>query len=255
MAFELNAQQLAALRKAVKSYNSAIDRMAKSGKYDVIPTKTNMFREKEFISDKTDFNLRVKQLRRILTTEKKGAQDAVDFHGYVMPRYMRDEIKNIVRSSNERRKAIRSELFPNFDELTPLQKANVTSNKNLMPLDEADYSTPEDFDDLLQEEYPNIPMKAEIYIDEWNKNRGNPEVPKLIREIAQGDPFGFQRLMEGPDIEKEIEYIYSDDLTASGQNKSRGSAFKEPMINRYAKAEAYWREQYEDYKAHRGYFR
>jgi hypothetical protein len=229
--------------------------MAKSGKYDVIPSKTNMFREKEFISDKTDFNLRVKQLRHILTTEKKGAQDAVEFHGYVMPRYMKDEIRNIVRSSNERRKAIRSELFPNFDELTPLQKANVTSNKNLTPLDESNYSTAEDFDDLLQEEYPNLPIKAEIYIDVWNENNGSPEIPELIREMAQEDPYGFLKLMEGPENEKEIEYIYPDSVTASKQSKRRGSGFFEPMINRYQKAEAFWREQYEKFKKHEGYFK
>jgi len=104
---------------------------------------------------------------------------------------------------------------------------------------------------LLQEEYPNLPVKAEIYIDVWNENNGSPEIPELIREIAQEDPFGFQRLMESPDLEKEIEYIYSDEFSG----KRRGSAFKEPMINRYGKAEAYWREQYEDYKAHRGYFK
>lgn len=251
MAFIPNAAQLSALRKAVKAYNSAVGRMARSGKFTVVPFKTSMTREKEFISSAQDLKLRVAQLRRVLTTEKKGAQNPVNFHGEVMPAYMRDEIKNIVKSSNERRKAIRSELFPNFDELTPVQQASVVSNKNLSPLDEADYSTAQDFEDLLDEEYPNMPKKAEIYIDVWLENNGDSETADLIREMANENPEGFQRLMEGPDIEKEIEYIYPNEFKA----KRRGSAFKEPMINRYEKARAYWHEQYENFKENRGYFK
>ena len=251
MAFIPNAVQLSKLRKAVRSYNSAIGRLSASGKFTSVPFKTSMAREKEFISSAQDLNLRVKQLRRILTTEKKGTQDPVEFHGEVMPKYMRDEIKNIIKSSNERRKAIRSELFPDFDELTPIQQAPLLSNKNLMPLDEADYSTPQDYEDLLEEEYPNIPFKAELYIDTWLSNKGDPEIARIIREIATENPDGFKKLMESPDIEKDVEYVYPDEQTA----KTRGSAYKEPMINRYNKAAAYWRQQYSDYKAGKGYFK
>lgn len=263
MAFTPNAAQLKALRKAVTSYNSAITRMQKSGKYDVRPLKTSMAREKEFITSKQDLNLRVKQLRRILTTENKGAQDPVEFHGSTMPRYMKDEIRNVVRLANERRKALRSELIPWFEDYTPVQKANVLSNRNLAELHEEDYTTGEDFEDLLEEQYPNIPAKAEIYIDVWEDFGGSSEVSEMIREMAEEDPDGFQRLMESDDIEKEIEYVYGDVGAGSGASftgKSgfqykRQSGFRGNQINRYRNAEAYWEEQYQDFQNREGYFR
>lgn len=262
MAFKPSAAQLNKLRKAVRSYNSAVSRLAKSGRFDVVPYKTSMAREREFVSSAQDLNLRVKQLRRILTTEKADAQKAVEFHGEVMPAYMRDEIRNIVKSTNERRKAIRSELFPDFDEMTRPQQAAALSNRNLMDLEESDYVTQGGFESLLDEEYPNIPKKAEVYISVWEDFGGSSEVSQMIREMAEQDPEGFERLMESPDIEKEIEYVYGEVgagsgagyVGKSGYTYKRQSGFRGNQINRYKNAREYWEEQYMDFKNREGYF-
>lgn len=244
MAFVFNPAQLLRLRKAVYSYNAAVKRMAASGKYDVVPNPTTMARERELISNARDLSTRIKQLRRVLTTVKKGSQNVVTFKGIKMPKYMKDEIRNIVRDLNKERKQLREELFPDWDELSPRQRATAQSDRNLNDLHEEDYTTAEDFDDLNDEKYPNMPRQAEIYIDTWLNNGENPEIPKLIREMAQCE-YGFKLLMESPDIEKEVRYIYPDD---------KNTPYKEPYSIRISKATQYWLDMYADYNAHTGYF-
>jgi len=253
MAFILNPAQLLRLRKAVRAYNAAVDRMVASGKYDVVPNKTNMVQEKEFISSARDLSTRVRQLRRILTTERKDAQTPVRFKGVVMPQYMKREIRNTVRDQNAERRGIRETLVPNYDELSPQRRATLLSNRDLQDLHEEDYIDPESFDELLSEKYPNIAKRTDIYIDQWLNVNGSEEVADMIREMSTCVE-GFKILMQSPDIEKEIDYIYEGAAPSSSSKARRASAFKEPQTERISKADSYWRERYNDYLNHTGYF-
>ena len=267
MSYTPTAKTLMKLRKAIKSYNSAIDRMAKSGKFDYLPLKTNIVQELEFIENSKQMNTRIKQLRRILTTEKNDAQDIVRVWNVntgevgFAPKYLQDEIKYITRDINSTRKALRESLYPEWDTFSPQQQAAALSNRNLVELDPEDYIDGMDLKDLLDEQYSSVMKKADVYISVWQDFNGNPEIPGMIREMAENDPDGFKRLMESADIEKEIEYVYGDVGAGgttytgrSGYKYNRVSAFRGSMINRYSSAEEYWIEQYNDYQTKQGYF-
>lgn len=251
-----NTKQLNTLINAVNAYNEVRDAMEQSGQYDVVPNRTSVERELDtYISDKRSFNDRVKQLKRI--TNKDAAKPVVRY-GIVVPKYFRDEVKNAVRQSDTRRAATRLELFPNWGEMTSVEKAEALSNKNLEPLFEEDYYSAEMFDYLMEDIFPNMDKKSQGYINVWLDNGGDEYTASHILEMANENPEGFRRLMESPDIEKDIEYIYptEGDFTGnvSGYKYKRGSAYKDDYTLRMNKASAYWEDQYEDFLNHRGYF-
>lgn len=261
MAYTPSSSDLAKLRKAVKAYNAAVDRLYNTGNFDYVPLKTNMFQEREFINSKSELNTRIKQLRRILTTEKPDAQTPVIVNGASVPKYMVDEAESIARDINSTRRALRDSLYPEWEEMSPQQKAVALSNRNLSDIDPEDYYTDYDLQDLVDEQYQSVMKKADVYISVWEDFNGASDIPDKIREMAENDPDGFKILMESPDIEKEIEYVYGDVGAGgskytgkSGFKYKRPSAFRGSMINRYSSAETYWREQYSDFLARRGYF-
>lgn len=261
MPYTPTAKTLMKLRKAIKSYNSAINRLAASGKYDFVPLKTNMVQEMEFIENSKQMNTRINQLSRILTTNNKNAQNPVNLNGFIVPQYMRDEMSYIIRDENSSRQALRKDLYPEWDSLSPQQQAAALSNRNLVELDPEDYTDGSDLQDLLNEQYSGVMKKADVYISVWQDFNGNTEIPGMIREMAENDPDGFKRLMESADIEKEIEYVYGDVGAGgttytgrSGYKYNRVSAFRGSMINRYSSAEEYWIEQYNNYQTKQGYF-
>lgn len=267
MAYTPTAKTIQKLKAAIKSYNSAISRMAQSSNYSYLPLKTNIVVELEHIYSSKDMRTRIKQLRRILTTVNKGAQKPVvigtDEEGYKItaPKYLVDEVKYIVRDINTERQALRQSLYPDWDIMSKPEQAIALSNRNLTPLREEDYITGEDLNELVSEQYAGVMKKAEVYISVWEDFNGDPRIPDMIREMAEGDPDGFRVLMESPDVEKEIEYVYGDvgagGSVYTGKSKfeyKRASAFRGSQINRYSSAVEYWEEQYQDYHNRTGYF-
>lgn len=258
MAFVPNAKQLAKLRAAVKAYNAAVRRLDASGRFDVVPNTTSTAQERDRISSARELSTRVRQLRRILTTERSDAQDTVTYKGVTMPKYMKREARNIVRDRNAERREIREKLYPNWEQMSPMQRATAQSSRDIHELHEEDYTDAESFDSLIDEEYPNLPKKAEAYISVWEANGENPAIPALIREMATCE-FGFKVLMNSPDIEKEVEYIYMDSHDAEfvsykKRGNRRASAFKEPYRERISKATQYWYDRYDEYLRREGYF-
>ena len=97
----------------------------------------------------------------------------------------------------------------------------------------------------------------------WLDNNGSQRVADMILEMSECR-YGFSLLMESPDIEKEIDYVYegSETFNSNWNNRkgkhrkqTRASSFKEPYEDRIGKAEKYWEEQYQDYLNRTGYFK
>lgn len=258
--WQISAAQLVELRKAIKSYNAIVNRWQSSGRYDVVPSITNLTNEMEYITDNRSYRERVNQLRRSSSRVKKDASKVVMRKGVAVPKYMADEIKYTERMVNERKKRVRSRLMPDYETLKPVQRLTQLSNKNMMDIDAEEYPTDNlTYDALLREAYPNMPKRAQVYVDVWLDMNGDPEVARMIMEMAENDPEGFELLMESPDMEKEIEYIYPDTKEVfigqhSGWEYNRSSALKGDHNTKMLGATRYWIGEYEDYKNGEGYF-
>lgn len=256
--FSMNPEMLERLLKAIGEYNKEVFSMAESGDYTVVPNPTSIEKELGLISDKRTYNQRVNQLERITDSD---AADVVTRYGVVVPRYMRDEIYNITRQANVRRASYLLDFFPDWDLMTAPEKATAYSNRNLEPLYEEDYYSSNMFDLLLEEAYPNMPDKAKAYINVWLDMTEDEDIASMIMEMAEKNPDGFRKLMESPDDEKEIEYIYPDEFRTgrkgsfSNFNYKRTSAFKDDYTIRIDNASSYWTEQYNDFLMGEGYFK
>lgn len=244
--------------KWLERYNNTVRAWRESGEYSVTPLETDYSTEMERITSQRQFIERLSQLKRAC---KKGAGNPIFLHGMVIPKYMRDEVRNIVRQKNKENAAWRASFIEQFDMLTPASYGAVISNRNLEDLREEDYmGSGADFEDLLEIEYPDLPKQAEAYISVWEDMNGDEDIPHIIRYLAEHDPDGFRKLMESPDFEKEIEYIYPEAQGyayrgSSGFTYKRGSAYKGAHETRMGNAASYWRDQYWDYQNREGYFR
>ena len=245
------------LKKAIRSYNYYRDKMAKSGKFDYVPERTSLTKEREFISDMTDLEERLAILERI---SKEGADDPVEHFGYTIPRYMKNELRNALRQSNDRRAEFRLSFYPDWELMVTPQQYEAFSNRNLEDLIEKDFITSEDFEQLMEDVFPNMPKKTAAYIEVWLDMTNDEETAAMIMEMAENNPKGFRKLMESPDQQKEIEYIYPDEFNIkktgrSGFRYNRASADKAVGFNeRIRNAKDYWSNRYNDYLNDRGYF-
>lgn len=260
--WQITAAQLLELRKAIKSYNSVIGRWQSSGKYELIPNKTTIAQELDYITSNRTFRERVNQLKRASSRVKKDSGKVVMRKGYAVPKYMADEVRNMTRQKNQENARKRKRLIPDYELLKPVEKARILSNKNLTDFQEDDTFADGDpfaYDALLRETYPNMTKRAQVYIDVWLDMNGDPEVARMIMEMAERDPEGFDLLMESADLEKEIEYIYPDTKQTfigshSGYEYKRSSAWKGDQTTKMISATNYWIGQYEDFQNGKGYF-
>lgn len=115
--------------------------MIASGKYDTVPETTTMKDEQSFVNDMgrgaRGLNQRIAQLRRILTTVRKDAQDVVTMpDGSTAPKWLKREIGYANRARNRDRAQRLARLYPDFDQMTRPQQAQRLADANLTPVPE-----------------------------------------------------------------------------------------------------------------------
>lgn len=237
-----NANQVSRLRKAVSSYNAAITRMEKSGNYDLLPNKTSMEREMGLIETRDELYQRERELGRILVKNRPDAQKPVsittDNGVFIVPEYMRNEIKLAVRAINDRRREQREKLFP--EGITQEERLTYLSGKNLKDLDEDYYYDGDDLDDVWSAMYPQTYKYAEQYKAVWMEYNGDPIVPEIIDWFADNEPDELAFLFESGYDEVDIHYIYSMDKSSD----------RTPMVIRHNNILRFWNNQYRQYTAH-----
>lgn len=246
------------LKRRINAYNKVVNKWWDSGQYAAAPFPTTLEREMSYMTSKRRYNERMAQLGRALPSINKRASDVVNFHGFEVPRYMRDEVRNIVKAKESEYSEMRRTYIPAWEQFTPQRKLAEQANKNFAPIYEEDYIEPDYYDELLDIAYPNVPKIAEVYIDVWEDMNGSPDIPDIIRELATKDPEGFMMLMDSPDIEKDIEYIYpssADIISGLNYTYRNQSAYKSSLNVRMDRAADYWRDQLQDYYNREGYFK
>ena len=243
-----------AWNKASKTYHEWLE----SGQYQVVPIARSFEEELSMITTKREYNRRLKELQGV---SKKGADKAVKFHDIVMPQYMRTQIRNTARMLNSKIKEWRSADYYNLDEMSAPQKAAAMANNDLDYIYEEDYvESAEDFNSLIELEYPNMPEKAEVYISVWEDMNGDEDIPEIIRFLVHNDPEGFEDLARDPfNEEYSIEYIYPEVMESfrgnkSGFNYKRSTANKTAFQTRMENAADFWRNQYMEYQEAKGYW-
>lgn len=258
------ANQQARLKKAVKSYNAAVTRMEKSGKYTAVPNKTTFEKEKARIETRDELYQREKELGRALVKNKKDALKQVNLGSdetpFIVPKYMDDEMKLAIRSVNKARMKRRLDLFTDAGEkskelakvgglrltkygyvdpttgeiLEGLSRGIAYSNKNLQPLNEDNYQDGDDLDDVWDELYPQTYRYAEQYKDAWMEYNGDPAILEVIDYMADHYPDELKDIFDSGDDEVEINFIYD----------TSKSSDKTPTINRHERIKEYWGEIY-----------
>lgn len=176
-------------------------------------------------------NQRVEQLRRILKSVRSDAWDVVTMpDGKTAPKYMRREMQYARRTVNARRRALKYSLYPDFDEMTPVQKAAALSDKNMAEYEDW-LSSGEDLQTLLDEEYLSDRQYMNNYIETM---RGIPawdpyssSIISKIERILQVRG-ALRWIMEGRFDEATIEYIYPS------------SAYQEPFSSRQQNVIRFW---------------
>ena len=229
------ANQEARLRKAVSSYNAAVTRMEKSGKYTAVPNRTTVAREKSLIETADELRQREKELGRILLKNNPKANDVVDMSSdgtFLVPQYLDNEIKLAARSINGRRKQQRLALFTDAAEMSKQTEYMRYANKNLRDIDEDNYLDGDDLDDLWEEKYPKTYAYAERYKEAWSEYNGDPSVTDIIDWFAENEPDELALIFESGDDEVDINYIYVV------------SSDKTPAVVRHNNIMRYWNDHY-----------
>lgn len=235
------ANQEKKLAQAVRSYNAAVTRMEKSGKYIAVPNRTSVQREHSLIETGEELDQRVRELGRILKKNNPKADEPVDVGSegmeFIVPKYLNDEIKLAARTINERRKKIRLSLFTDAAEISKATEVARLSNKNLRDINEDNYVDGDDLDVLWEEAYPKTYQYAEQYKAAWLEYNGDESVIEYIDWFAENEPDKLHEIFSSGDDEVEINYIYSVEKSSD----------KTPVITRHNRIIKYWEELYDEY--------
>jgi hypothetical protein len=235
------------LHDNINLFNRRLTQEVKSDKYDYVPVGLTYDDVIERIHSVKDYNAVMRFLNSNDPKQNKGALDVVFFQGKRVPRYVVDLMHELGEGINDRRLSDAEVLYEGFNSLSPVEKAARLANVGLNPITIENYGA-DKLNVMFNERFPNVKEKAEIYIQVWEDWGGDPEIPKIIRKIAEEEPDRFVRIMDSNDMEKEIHFIYpSNELTTTKKNK-RGwvynvqAADQSAMGNRYEQAVNYWKE-------------
>lgn len=236
-----NANQTRRLKEAVRKYNSAITRMRRSNLYDETPNYVDYSSEYSMIKDRNQLYQRERELSRILLKNNPKANDVivkmVGDEEVRIPRYLDTEIKYNRRNVNRRRSELRYDLYPNWDDMSPVERATKSANKNLQDIDpDGTYYTGADLDELIKEKYTTVQSYMDTYIeileyeDGWSGARD--EVIAIIKELQAKNPEHLLRLYELDYDEMQFYYIIESNQTDPT-----------PFYRRRNNTVAFWRRQ------------
>ena len=237
------------LHDAVYRLNRTYTKLNKSNRYDVKLVGITYEEVVKRINTLQDYYDMVNFLEMSDESINPGATRTVTFNGKRYPAFLVEATKELGEGINKKAYERLMRLNPNWDELEPQQKAARIANTGLMGVHIEDYS-PEELMQLFNERFPAVMEKAEIYIQTWNDWGGDPIVPTIIRKLAKENPDRFIRIMESPEEEKEIFFIYPSVELISNKPNERGWVYKHqspemtPVNDRQEKAKQFWLDVY-----------
>lgn len=197
--------------------------MKNSGKYDVVPNKVNFSQEKARIMTRDQLYQREKELSRLLKKNKRDAQDVVEVDGVNLPKYLVQEFKNVKRANNKKREELRGTIAPDLVGMSKPEQATYYADKNIAPTPD-EVSNPYDYPDRLDEEITEKYFSDVLYFDNYLKALSDPVYQGIYSEVEeiltrlQDIPRAIREIMESPDVEKNIDYLYpSKDMTQTAK--------------------------------------
>lgn len=209
------AERRAAMSRAVSQFNSTITRLAKQYKGVVeLPNYVNLADEFRRVGNARQFKKRVGQLNRILKKNKSDAHDIIETSpGRYMLKYLKRELQYAQRENNRVARQLRYELYPKWDEMSPLERATASVSSNINPdTRDAGEMGGDDLEDMWRAEWDKAWDYFQRYLEVWEQYHGEyegySEVVRIINDFYAYAPDGLVTILEGPDPEKDINYIY-----------------------------------------------
>lgn len=189
--------------------------MNRSGMYDVSPARVDFDELKDTIETRDQLYLVERRLKRI---NRADALRPVQVNGLNVPYYLKHEVDIATRQENRRRKKVRDELYPSWENMSEEARQTAQANRNIKPV-RPDYSA-----EGLQEQWAQHAWynrsKLEKYLNAFDKyNLGHPgyESTRAIIEDFMGRRQGaLNVILESDYDEKEPEYIYPDKTAYAG---------------------------------------
>lgn len=209
------AERRERLAKAVGQYNATVTRLDKIYRGAVeLPNYVDLAIEYTRIGNAKQFNTRIKQIERILKKNAPDAQDIIEVSpGRYMLKYLKRELQYAQRKNNAWSSRLREELYPNWDDMSPVEKATARASSNI---DEDMRDTSDmggdDLDDMWSAEWDKAWEYFQRYLSVWDEYHasyeGYAEVSRIINDFYAYKPAALVTILEGPDPEKDISYIY-----------------------------------------------
>ena len=219
------------LGRAVRKYNKVIENWEQRS-FDEIPRKTSVQREMRKVTNYEELEKRIYDLESITLP---GSDVPVSLRGTIVPEYMTRIVEDLELEIDESRRAQRNELYPEWDKLTPQQRAEARSHANIDPLDKGKM-TAQYMEDLEEE---RLSEKDANYIAnyeaEWMKLSTDKHVRDQVVEdlewIYENSPGTLKFLTQRGDDATAIEYIYE-----------YKTAYARPFEKRREDIEEYWHQ-------------
>ena len=214
----VKASTITALKRAINASNKQIYKHLND--YDALPLLTSFTQEMSYIQGSEGrAKERIRALQRMMPSHNPHAWDTVRFHGFEVPKFYKNEIRNITRQINKERAEIRKKLYPEFDLFTPTQQATIYANKNLNDYEEIDFlGNNGEYEEAISEYYSSETNYADKYVSVWLDNGGDSTIADMIMEMAENDQFNLMAIRKPKKIAEKKE-VTVEKTTADGTKK------------------------------------
>ena len=232
----------------MNSYNRAVTRMTRSGRYDAVPGRVSFADERALVESMgtgaRGLNQRVASLRRILTTVRKDAQEPVAMpNGTIVPKWLKREMAYANRSRNEARIERLSRLYPDFHDMSAVKQATVLADSNLTTVPLEQLNTYADYTAALKDKFMSDLYYFQNYLDVLSETElfdddelGREEIERIVKKLWQ-DPSFLRDVFDEDADEMSIEYVYA------------GGAYRDTAANKRKNLKDYWMRKEVEYDA------
>ena len=246
----------------VASYNTIVRRLNKQfeGMGVRLPNEIKAIDERSPITNYEQYRRRIRQLKRLSKSVKSDAQEVVETDFGPTIKYLKRELSYAKRAVNKRREQKRSELYPEWESMSPVEKAIAKSQSNINEIvTDVNEMTGDDLDDMHHEvrwlayDYYNNYLQAWA---NWHGDyEGYAEVVRIVTWFMEKHSWELEKILDGPDPEKTIDYLYLSageiDLEKFRKNSRRKypsvSADLTPAETKRMNVLRFWRNQAQKY--------
>lgn len=221
--------------------------------YEGEPPTVNLAEMRDAIRTGDELNRIVAQWQRFNEAKRPGSTQPVEHNGQIVPAQMVREARFAARRENTRRKQMMLDIHPDYEVMTPVEKATAMANKNLHPVDPDTFVNPLDAMGSFGMYGKSDPEYMVKYVDTLLTVAGSdPEMRDLaerIEELMDANPYAMRKILENSKYDQvlNIDFIYrpsdSADKTPWEDYGEQGRKFsgKRSQIIRF------WQEKFNEY--------